>query len=642
MKAGLRAGLFSLRRRDEVLAAIALEIEQRREIGVSDDRIGERRDPRFAAIGDPEAGGLDHRDVVRAVADRQGLAGRKPHFGTSIEQRRPLGRGIDDRGRNTAAEAVADEREAVGPHGVESETLGHRLGKKREAARDEQRAGAGGRHRAHQRLGPGARPHALLKAAPDIAEREPGEQGDARAQGSGEIGLATHGGFGHPGHLRLAADEVGELVDAFDRDHRRIHVGDEQPLAAPLDRLHRAVGAMRGGNLPRDRPRDGKRQSGKSDIECIGTESLAPRDPCPGAREGLFERGRGRVEHTRVRLDDERGHAIEGRIRHEGGNPGVNRRAVLIAGPTASGKSALALALAERHRGVVINADSMQVYRDLAILTARPDAATMARAPHRLYGILDAADACSVGRWHDLARTGIEAAWRAGRLPILVGGTGLYFRALLHGLAPVPAIPHEVRARIRERLAIKGPEALHHELAERDPAMAARLRPTDSQRIVRALEVIEATGRSLAAYQETTEPGALRDADREGRVLKVVLDLAREELYRRIDARFLAMIERGALEEVRRLVARGLDPGLPAMKALGVAPLARHLAGVIDRAEAVRLGRQESRRYAKRQMTWFRTQAGDWPRLAGEDKTRALDRLEYMLGAMADSGRDSA
>ncbi len=609
---------------------------------MSDDRIGERRDPRFAAIGDAEAGGFDHRDIVGAVADRQGLARRKPHFGTGIEQRGPFRRGIDDRGHDAPTEAVAGERKPIGPHGVKSETPGHRLGKKREAARDEQRAGAGGRHRADQRFGPGARLHAFVEAAPDIAHGQAGEQGDARAQGAGEIGLAAHGGFGHLGHLRPAADEVGELVDAFDRDHRRIHVGDEQPLAAPCDRLHRAVDRVARRLFPRDRPRDGKRQSGKCDVACIGAESLAPRDPCPGCAERLLERGRRRVKHIRVRLDDERGHAMQGCVRHEGGNPGVNRRAVLIAGPTASGKSALALALAERHRGVVINADSMQVYRDLAILSARPDPAAMARVPHRLYGILDAADACSVGRWHDLARTEIAASWEAGRLPILVGGTGLYFRALLHGLAPVPAIPDAVRARIRDRLAMEGPQALHHRLAERDPAMAARLRPADSQRIVRALEVIEATGRSLAAYQQETEPGALGDADREGRVLKVVLECPRERLYARIDARFVAMIERGALEEVRRLVARGLDPALPAMKALGVAPLARHLAGAIDRAEAVRRGQRESRRYAKRQMTWFRTQAGDWPRIDARDMTEALERLGHMLGAMADSGRDSA
>ena len=320
----------------------------------------------------------------------------------------------------------------------------------------------------------------------------------------------------------------------------------------------------------------------------------------------------------------------------------MNRRAVLIAGPTASGKSALALALAERHRGVVINADSMQVYRDLAILTARPEPDETARVPHRLYGILDAADACSAGRWHDLARAEIDTAWQTGRLPVLVGGTGLYFRTLLHGLAPVPAIPPAIRVRIRERLAAEGAGALHRELAERDPAMAARLRPTDSQRIVRALEVVEATGRSLAAYQENTEPGALEAADREGRVLKVVLELPRDRLYRRIDARFESMVRQGALDEVRRLVARGLDPGLPAMKALGVAPLARHLAGEIDREEAVRLGQQESRRYAKRQTTWFRTQAGDWPRLAGEDKTRAPERLERMFGAMAEKGVEPA
>ncbi len=607
---------------------------------MADDRIGEGRDPRLAAIGDAEAGGFDHRDVIGAVADRQGLVPCDAGFGTKVEKSRPLRRGIDDRGRNASAEAVSDEREAIGPHRVKAEARGHRLGKKREAARDEQRARPRGRHRADQRLGPGARLHAFVEAAPDVAQRQSGEQGDTRAQGAGEIDLAAHGGFGHPRHFRLAADEIGELVDAFDGDHRRVHVGNEQPFAAPFSRLHRAIGTMGLGDPARDGPGAWQRQAGERKVGRLGAKAIAPQQCRPGCAERRLEGGHGGLE--RLRLDDERGHAMQRCVRHEGGNPGVNRRAVLIAGPTASGKSALALALAERHRGVIINADSMQVYRDLAILTARPDPAAMARVPHRLYGFLDAADACSAGRWHDLARAEIATAWEAGRLPVLVGGTGLYVRTLLHGLAPVPPIPGEVRARIRDRLAMEGPEALYHALAGRDPAMAARLRPTDSQRIVRAFEVIEATGRSLADFQRKSGPGALSAADREGRVLKLVLELPREALYERIDARFAAMIRQGALDEVRRLVARGLDPGLPAMKALGVAPLARHLAGAIDHEEAVRLGQQESRRYAKRQMTWFRTQAGDWPRLAVGDRRQALARLERLLDATAGNGSDTA
>ncbi|MFQ5348040.1 MAG: tRNA (adenosine(37)-N6)-dimethylallyltransferase MiaA [Rhodothalassiaceae bacterium] len=313
--------------------------------------------------------------------------------------------------------------------------------------------------------------------------------------------------------------------------------------------------------------------------------------------------------------------------------------AVLIAGPTASGKSALALALAAQYGGVVINADSMQIYRDLEILTARPDAATMARVPHRLYGILDAADPCSAGRWLRLASAEIAAASHAGRLPILVGGTGLYFRALLEGLADVPPVPAALQRRIARRLAAEGPVALHAALRERDPLMAARLRPTDSQRIVRALAVILATGRSLAEFQRASGKG-LAEAGGNVRFLKWVLDSPREALYRRIDARFARMMERGALDEVRRLLARGLDPGLPAMKAIGVPPLGALIAGRISREEAIRRAQQDSRRYAKRQMTWFRTQTPDWPRLAADDMKKAMAAIDAALAAPAAEGQD--
>ncbi|RMD90640.1 MAG: tRNA (adenosine(37)-N6)-dimethylallyltransferase MiaA [Alphaproteobacteria bacterium] len=330
---------------------------------------------------------------------------------------------------------------------------------------------------------------------------------------------------------------------------------------------------------------------------------------------------------------------MQGCIRHGGGNSVKTGCAVLIAGPTASGKSALALALAERHDGVVINADSMQIYRDLEILTARPDAATLARVPHRLYGILDAADPCSAGRWQRLADAEIAAAWRTGRLPILVGGTGLYFRALLEGLADVPPIPDALQHRIATRLAVEGPAALYAELRARDPLMAERLRPTDSQRVARALAVVLATGRSLAEFQEAGKTG-LPKAGRKMRPLKWVLDSPRDALYRRIDARFLGMMERGALDEVRRLLARGLDPGLPAMKAIGVPPLRALIAGRISREEAIRRAQQDSRRYAKRQMTWLRTQAADWPRLAADDMKKAMATIDAALAAPATGGQD--
>jgi len=301
-------------------------------------------------------------------------------------------------------------------------------------------------------------------------------------------------------------------------------------------------------------------------------------------------------------------------------------RAVLIAGPTASGKSALALALARRLDGAVINADSMQVYRDLHIITARPTPAEEAQAPHLLYGHIDAAEDYSVGRWCVDAAAAVAEAERAGRLPIVVGGTGLYFKALTRGLAAVPPIPSEIRAGVRQRLQAEGAAALHAELVERDPTTARRLTPRDRARVSRALEVVLATGRSLTDWHREGMPPAFDPA----RAVKVFLAVDRAELYRRIDARFDAMLAAGALEEVRALRGRGLDPSLPAMKAHGVPWLIRHLAGEIDLATAAEEAKRDTRHYTKRQATWFRHQLPDWtwaaPEIAPEEIGRALGR----------------
>jgi tRNA dimethylallyltransferase len=288
--------------------------------------------------------------------------------------------------------------------------------------------------------------------------------------------------------------------------------------------------------------------------------------------------------------------------------------AILIAGPTASGKSALALTLAQRIGGCVINADAMQVYRDLRIITARPTPAEEARAPHRLYGHVDAAVNYSVGHYLRDASAAIEEAQRFQRVPILVGGTGLYFKALTRGLAAVPPIPDAVRERVRERLAMRGPEVLHAELGQRDPAAAARLNPRDRMRIARALEVIESTGRPLADWHQEGAPPILDPS----RAIKLFLAPERAALYAGIDARFVQMLAAGALDEVRRLAARKLDPLLPAMKAHGVPWMIRHLRGELTLAEAAAQAQADTRHYAKRQFTWFRHQLSDWPRVAPE------------------------
>jgi len=297
---------------------------------------------------------------------------------------------------------------------------------------------------------------------------------------------------------------------------------------------------------------------------------------------------------------------------------------ILIAGPTASGKSALALAVAERLGGVIVNADSMQVYGDLRIITARPTVTDEARAPHRLFGHVDAAENYSVGRWCQDARAALDDIRRGGRLPILVGGTGLYFKALTQGLSAVPPTPPDIRAAVRARCDAEGAAALHAELARRDPAMAARLRPGDRMRLARALEVLEATGRSLADWHRDGLPAILDPDD----ALKIFLVIERAELQRRIDARFDAMLAEGALDEVRALAGRGLDPMLPAMKAHGVPWLRRHLAGDIGLAEAAEGAKLDTRRYTKRQVTWFRHQMPGWifvaPECAGEVIEREL------------------
>lgn len=288
-------------------------------------------------------------------------------------------------------------------------------------------------------------------------------------------------------------------------------------------------------------------------------------------------------------------------------------RAVLIAGPTASGKSALALALAERLGGEVVNADSMQVYREMRIITARPSREEEARVPHHLYGVTGAAEPLSAGRWAALAARVMGEVAGRGAVPIVVGGTGLYFRALTEGLAPVPQIPAEIRAAVRAEVAEAGPHA-HALLAAADPALATVIRPSDRQRIARGIEVFRATGRPLSAWQQ--EPLAPLVT---GGFARIVLTPERDWLRERISRRFDLMMEEGAIEEARVMAGFGLDPSLPAMKALGLRPLIRHLEGEISREEAVEAGKSESRAYAKRQETWFRTQMIAWKGFFAQD-----------------------
>lgn len=302
---------------------------------------------------------------------------------------------------------------------------------------------------------------------------------------------------------------------------------------------------------------------------------------------------------------------------------------ILIAGPTASGKSALALKLAEQFGGTIVNADSMQVYRDLRIITARPTPEEEARGPHRLYGHVDAAENYSVGRWCSEAAAILAETERENRLAIVVGGTGLYFNALTRGLAKMPPIAADIRDAVRGRLESEGVAALYAELAARDPKAAARLKPNDRARITRALEVALATGRSIFDWQETNKPASVDLAC----TAKIFLMPDREQLMRSINARFDAMMATGALDEVRALAARKLDPSLPAMKAHGVPWLIRHLAGEVTLEEAVEHAKLETRQYTKRQATWFRNQLPQFEWVAPQGARAAIEaRLRALYG----------
>jgi tRNA dimethylallyltransferase len=283
-------------------------------------------------------------------------------------------------------------------------------------------------------------------------------------------------------------------------------------------------------------------------------------------------------------------------------------KAILIAGPTASGKSELALAIAERVGGMIINADSMQVYRELRILSARPTHEEETRVPHALYGFVPAREAYSAGRFASDAAAAIGKARSEGLRPIIVGGTGLYFKALLEGLSPVPRIEHAVRDHWRGEAERHGAPELHRRLAKRDPVMAARLAENDTQRVVRALEVIEQTGRSLAEWQKLRDAPVLDEAE----TVRLLVTLDRAALQTRVGARFDRMMDDGALEEAKAIAELDLDPTLPAMRAIGLRPLLAALAGESGVDDATAAAKLETRQYIKRQGTWFRRYMISW------------------------------
>ena len=421
------------------------------------------------------------------------------------------------------------------------------------AARNDRDSRAPRLHCPDERARAGIERDAVAQDLCDHALWQSGEQRDPLAKRGLEGDLAAHRPFGDFRHLFANAGESRELVDAFLTDQRRVHVGDEEALQTPFGRLDDNV-----DRFVRERVFEGLADCRwRSLEEKIGRRAFV--EPAPGLKTARALRrpcDQRIAERRFLRVGDQRGDG--GGRRHKASKRGhaapTVRRALLIAGPTASGKSGAALALAEEFGATIINADSMQVYADLKILTARPSAADERRAPHRLFGIVDGAVNYSAGQWSRAAREVLDES-RDGPI-IVVGGTGLYFRALTEGLSRIPSVPEAVRAEVRARAEGRATDDLHAELSAQDKESAARLRATDRQRILRALEVFAATGRPLVSFHGAREAPPL--AQREWAGLFIAPE--RDELYRRIDARFDAMCAAGALDEVEALASRRLDP----------------------------------------------------------------------------------
>ena len=309
--------------------------------------------------------------------------------------------------------------------------------------------------------------------------------------------------------------------------------------------------------------------------------------------------------------------------------------AILIHGPTASGKSALATELARRLGGEVINADSMQVYRDLQVISARPTQDEMAGVPHHLFGYVDAGARYSTGDWLEAARAEILRLQRLNKSAVIVGGTGLYLLALTQGLSDIPPVPDEIRAEVRAISEAEGADGLRRRLMPHDPDLAERLGSGDRQRLARAYEVWLATGRPLSDFQTERQPPVLKD----GEWMGVALTPPRAALYRKIDRRFEGMLMQGAMAEARALVARDLDPELPCMKALGMPSLAAFVRGEISAEEAAESAKRDSRRYAKRQFTWIGRQFPFWPRIPSPE---IADRLRVIFALYREIDRAAA
>lgn len=554
--------------------------------GGGDHRLGMQRH------AGPGAG--KHVEIVGAIADGDDVGGRPAEATGDIEERGDLGLLAEDRFGDGSGEMTVDFVKDVGAVLVEADHRRDAGSEHGEAAGDERGVAAMRLHGANQFAPAGRKRDSFRHDVVDHRHRQALQQRDPLAQRRLEGDFAIHRARGDGGNMGLDAGHVGQFVDALLVDHGGIHVGEQDGLAPARPILHDDIDRFAGKRLAQG----GLDRGGAGAFRLkISGDALGERlrRHCVDGGGGAGDERRGQAGAGRV--GDERGDE-----RHGGNVSGGVKGTVLILGPTASGKSALALEIARERDAVIVNADSMQVYDVLRVLTARPDDDELAAAPHRLYGHVDPAVNYSTGMWLRDAAAEIDAA--DARPIIFVGGTGLYFRALLGGLADMPEIPDAIRVRWRERLADEGPAALHRLLRGADPDLAQSIKPSDGQRIVRALEVKDATGQKLSAWQ-AKRGKALVDTNK---TEKIVLLPPRDFVHARIEARFDRMIADGAIEETRALLARGLDPALPAMKAIGVAEIGAALEGGMSFPEAIARAKARTRQYSKRQFTWLRHQ----------------------------------
>ena len=582
-------------------------IEHASQIGVKEAPARQLGDRGLRTERDPYTGGRQHRQVVGTVTDGDCFRRTDAEFDRESQQGFPFGLSGNDRLLHSTYDPIIHQVESIGDDVVETECRPNSFGEDRKPTRHQRRRGARAPHCGDERPGAWCQPNLLSHFLKHLDPRTL-EKRDTSFERSDEVDLAIHRALGDFSNWQPNPEAFGEFVEHLVLDDRRFQISDEELFASPRSWLNEHIDA---GITDKGACRRlGMLRIGHPEHEIAGLTWRQPAKLGPDS-EGRGNR-RGKVQETRGVAgpsDQGQDHPHESasysqqRPHHKSARASGHIVTVLvIAGPTASGKSALALELADAFGGTVINADSQQIYRDLRILTARPDAAAEQRVPHRLYGFLDAAERDSVADWRTLALNEVAVAAGAGRLPIVVGGSGLYLRALENGLAPVPEIPETVRQEARELHRELGGVAFRGKLARLDPAGAKRLFPGDRQRLVRAYEVVRATGIPLAAWQRRRLPASPY------RFCRILLMPPRQTLYANCDARFVRMIHADALGEVAALARRGLDPDLPAMKAVGVPELLRHMRGEMPLEAAITAGQQATRRYAKRQMTWFRHQ----------------------------------